>query len=382
MDQILSQTNILIREVEHDLVSYENAKTKTSENECEQVINEKLGRLLQMCDRLDILINKESVSKRPQLRQRMNEIKYDMKHYQAAFSNISRKKQQHEQEERARDLLLTRKFGPNTTVTSRTATDSGDTQIQLDHALDYSDRLDSTHMHVDNILSQAQSVLGNLRTQDLTLKGVRTKLISMGNTLGLSSTLIRSIERRAKSDWFILFGGMILTFKMYYFSVILFGLLFISITQSKKKDLRDYSDDDIEKLYQQWEENDSDKLSSDEQNDYYHRYRQQERSYPDLSMNYGEEKAKIMKKGLIQNLFVTLSGKPTKRETEDISEIWYLGLKNALYDIRKYVIDDDRVLFVAEDGSQSFDIKDFLIQQDRCNMVSIDNQVYYSNEAK
>jgi Golgi SNAP receptor complex protein 2 len=36
-------------------------------------------------------------------------------------------------------------------------------------------------------------------------------MISMGNMLGLSSTVIHSIERRSASDWWLLFGGMIVT---------------------------------------------------------------------------------------------------------------------------------------------------------------------------
>jgi Golgi SNAP receptor complex protein 2 len=36
-------------------------------------------------------------------------------------------------------------------------------------------------------------------------------MISMGNMLGLSSTVIHSIERRSSSDWWLLFGGMLVT---------------------------------------------------------------------------------------------------------------------------------------------------------------------------
>jgi hypothetical protein len=46
---------------------------------------------------------------------------------------------------------------------------------------------------------------------------------------------------------------------------------------------------------------------------------------------------KMTKKGQTMMMFATVSGNPTKRETEEISQIWWTALKNALYDITKYV---------------------------------------------
>lgn len=42
----------------------------------------------------------------------------------------------------------------------------------------------------------------------------------------------------------------------------------------------------------------------------------------------------------------------------------------------RHVIDDDRILLVLTDGSQAFEIKDFLVQQERCKDVTIDNRNY------
>ncbi|CAF4893624.1 unnamed protein product, partial [Rotaria socialis] len=62
--------------------------------------------------------------------------------------------------------------------------------------------------------------------------------------------------------------------------------------------------------------------------------------------------------------FATVSGSPTRRETEEITQIWWSGLKNALYDVNRFVIDDNRILLLLKDGSQAFEIKDFLVKQD------------------
>jgi hypothetical protein len=48
----------------------------------------------------------------------------------------------------------------------------------------------------------------------------------------------------------------------------------------------------------------------------------------------------------------------------------------------RYVVDDRRVLFLLQDGSQTYDVKDYLIQQDRCEEVTIDNRPYYGKGAK
>ncbi len=45
------------------------------------------------------------------------------------------------------------------------------------------------------------------------------------------------------------------------------------------------------------------------------------------------------------------------------------------------MINDDRVLLVLPDGADAFEVKDFLIQQDRCKEVTIDNRPYYGKGA-
>lgn len=51
----------------------------------------------------------------------------------------------------------------------------------------------------------------NLRHQGLSMKGVRKKMLNFAQTLGVSNTVMRLIERRTTQDKYILFGGMIVT---------------------------------------------------------------------------------------------------------------------------------------------------------------------------
>lgn len=205
MNALLTQTTVQLREIQQDLFTYENAQDHQAESTCANYITGKFHQILEACDRLDILVNKEQAQRRGELKQRVNEIKYDIKHYQASFDAITQRKQQRDEAERQRDLLLRRKF------TSNNVDANGATHINLDHSLQFSQQLDSAHTHVDRTLEQANQAYTNLRNQGLNLKNIHKKMISLGNTLGLSSTVINSIERRLKSDWWLLFGGMIVT---------------------------------------------------------------------------------------------------------------------------------------------------------------------------
>ncbi len=61
------------------------------------------------------------------------------------------------------------------------------------------------------MIEHGENLLENLKNQTSMLKDVKRKILSVANTLGLSNTLIRMIDRRNISDRYILFGGMIIT---------------------------------------------------------------------------------------------------------------------------------------------------------------------------
>lgn len=91
MDSLFTQTSVVIHEIQHDLLAYENSQDRQTDANCVNHINHQFQRLLELCDRLDILVNKEPAQRRAQSRQRLNEVKYDIKHYQVNFSFINLK---------------------------------------------------------------------------------------------------------------------------------------------------------------------------------------------------------------------------------------------------------------------------------------------------
>lgn len=143
----------------------------------------------------------------------------------------------------------------------------------------------------------------------------------------------------------------------------------------KKKDPRDYNDADVERLFQQWEENDDEEPDPDDINPY-------DRPKPKIDLSKldpenPESMMKMTKRGTPLMMFVSVSGNPTKEETEKISSRWQEQLFNANFNFKRYVVGDDRLLFHVDDGSWAFDIKNFLIDQERCKDVTIDQQIFY-----
>lgn len=152
------------------------------------------------CERLDVLCLKGPVSQRQNARMRVDQLKYDSRHLTAALNSWYNRMIRQQREEAEREALLSRKFTTNDHV-----------DIMIDHTVQHNNSLHNAVHGVDDLLHQGSSVLDNLKSQRLTLKGAHKRLIDIGNTLGLSNTTMRLIEQRARQDGFILVGGMTFT---------------------------------------------------------------------------------------------------------------------------------------------------------------------------
>lgn len=108
---------------------------------------------------------------------------------------------QKEEESKEREALLSRNF----------TTNDADTAIMMDHSLQQNQNLYSANKEVGEMLNSGSDILSNLKEQRMTLKGAHKKILDVANTLGLSNTVLRLIERRTTQDKFILYGGMMFT---------------------------------------------------------------------------------------------------------------------------------------------------------------------------
>ncbi|KAK2798939.1 hypothetical protein FQN50_008670 [Emmonsiellopsis sp. PD_5] len=80
------------------------------------------------------------------------------------------------------------------------------------HALREQSFFASTNTQLDEFLDRGRAVLGDLGQQREILKGTQRRLYSVANTLGVSGETIRRVERRARQDKWIFWGGVVVFF--------------------------------------------------------------------------------------------------------------------------------------------------------------------------
>ncbi|XP_077567845.1 LRP chaperone MESD [Stigmatopora nigra] len=148
--------------------------------------------------------------------------------------------------------------------------------------------------------------------------------------------------------------------------------------KAKKKDIRDYNDADMARLLEQWEKDDD----IEEGDLPEHRRASPPIDFSKIDQSKPEELLKISKKGRTLMVFATVSGEPTEKETEEITGLWQGSLFNANYDIQRFVVGSDRVIFMLRDGSLAWEVKDFLLTQERCLDVTVEGQVFPGKAAK
>ncbi|KAL8586569.1 hypothetical protein ACOMHN_053922 [Nucella lapillus] len=199
METLYHQTNRLIEEVGRDLGRYEKAN-EDSAHVVENEIRAQLDHIISNCERLDILVNKEPAARRANAKMRVDQLKYDCQHVQAALRNLQHKRHMRSQADQEREALL-----------SRTFTTNDATSVDIDPALQQHTKMGNAHSRMDEILETGSNILSNLRDQRGALKGVHRKVLDLANTLGLTSTVMRLIERRTAQDKIILVVGMVVT---------------------------------------------------------------------------------------------------------------------------------------------------------------------------
>lgn len=81
-----------------------------------------------------------------------------------------------------------------------------------EHALREQSFFATANSQIDEFLDRGRAVLGDLGQQRDILKGTQKKLYNVANTLGISGDTIRMVERRAKQDKWIFWGGVAVFF--------------------------------------------------------------------------------------------------------------------------------------------------------------------------
>ncbi|RNA00676.1 LDLR chaperone boca [Brachionus plicatilis] len=151
-----------------------------------------------------------------------------------------------------------------------------------------------------------------------------------------------------------------------------------SVQQSKpKKNLVDMTDAEIEKLAEEWDK-DEEELPEDEKPLHERKNFGQPIDVQNFlkSGNPGEAVKMFNKKNKPMMIFVEVNKKLNKLQAEEKTKLWATSLFNAHYEVNRFMVDDHQAIFMINDGSKSWEIKDYLIQQKDCNLVTIDQDKY------
>lgn len=204
-EALYHQSNVSLQSLQLLLSEFEKADDAGIDdaNSLERQILREMDAIGDILDRLTLFVAKEPAHRRQQAKLRVDQLKYDLTHYRAALRQIQSRREMHARESRHRQELLATDFG---------ATSGSDVTLTIDdHELKQHGALHRSHRSVDQMLDSGSAMLYSLREQRGTIDGVRRRLSNFLSTLGLSSSLMRLIERRGTQDRWILFGGIIVT---------------------------------------------------------------------------------------------------------------------------------------------------------------------------
>ncbi|KAJ8731387.1 hypothetical protein PYW07_004595 [Mythimna separata] len=140
-----------------------------------------------------------------------------------------------------------------------------------------------------------------------------------------------------------------------------------------KKDIRDFSDADMERLFDQWEE-DEEPLPEDELPE--HLRKPPSVDFSKLDLSDPGNVLQATKKGQTLMMFVSVANKPSRARTEEITKIWQTSLWSNHIQVERYLVDDDRAIFMFKDGAQAWTAKEFLVEQEELKDVQLESQTY------
>ncbi|CAG9534663.1 unnamed protein product [Cercopithifilaria johnstoni] len=208
MESLYHETNSLLQQIHFDLGTLEGVRNESDAQKIIQNIYQRLKQIDGNCQRLDVYVSKEPPHRRRTVKYKIDQLKFDCHSLHSTVDNIHIRMTNKWRAIAEREELLTQRFRPNDT-----------THVSIENCeLFLHDRLHSSHTAVDELISHGSAVLEQIRSQGIGLRGIKRKVLDLGQTLGLSSTTLQMIERRLSEDWIIFCAGcMVFIVFMYIF---------------------------------------------------------------------------------------------------------------------------------------------------------------------
>ncbi|XP_063989549.1 LDLR chaperone boca [Diachasmimorpha longicaudata] len=137
----------------------------------------------------------------------------------------------------------------------------------------------------------------------------------------------------------------------------------------KDKDIRDMTDADMERLLDQWEENEE-PLEDDELPE--HLRPAPQIDFSQIDPSNPDSLLRISKQGKNVMMFVDVRDELSETEAETIMKIWQGSLQNNHIVAERYPIEPKRSIFMFREGSQAVDAKNYLIEQPELKHVTLE----------
>ncbi|KAG7199285.1 hypothetical protein KM043_018144 [Ampulex compressa] len=176
MEALYHQTNKLVQETQHLFSQLEKKLPNLDYQEIERNIESKITLINSNCERLDVLCMKGPISQRQNAKMRVDQLKYDSRHLNAALNSWRNQMLRRRREEAEREALLSRKFTTNDHI-----------DIVIDHNVQHNSSLHNAVHGVDDLLQQGSSILDSLKSQKISLKGAHKRLIDIGQKMSFPS---------------------------------------------------------------------------------------------------------------------------------------------------------------------------------------------------
>ncbi|XP_034945267.1 LDLR chaperone boca [Chelonus insularis] len=165
-------------------------------------------------------------------------------------------------------------------------------------------------------------------------------------------------------------------------SVIFISSFFVTYCDTKiksKKDVRDMTDADMERLLDQWEENEE-PLEPDELPEHLRPAPKIDLSQMDTSNP--DNLLRVTNMGKSVMMFVDVRKDLSEDEADNILRIWQGSLQNNHIVAERYPIEPRRAIFMFKEGSQVVDAKNYLIDQPELELVTVGSQQFYGKNSK
>ncbi|ODQ53716.1 V-snare-domain-containing protein [Saitoella complicata NRRL Y-17804] len=159
-------------------------------------------------------------AKKEKARMRVGELRRDVGELRKKFGDVAREGGA-AHTNRGRGELLRRGPGRGDGLREETSTPENPYATQVaqnreDAVFRDQDFLGRTDVALDEFLERGRAVLGDLKDQKSMLKGTKTKILDAAHTLGISRETISKVERRARQDKWIFWGGVVFTLTCFW----------------------------------------------------------------------------------------------------------------------------------------------------------------------